>query len=73
MVPYRGRARLAGDRGDHIEDRPVTVPPRTRTLLAWVLFAATFGCLAAGLVVALALVRPLTLAVLAEGALTAGL
>jgi hypothetical protein len=51
----------------------VTVPPRTRILLAWVLFAATFGCLAAGLVVALALVRPLTLAVLAEGALTAGL
>jgi hypothetical protein len=51
----------------------VTVPPRTRTLLAWVLFAATFGCLAAGLVVALALVRPLTLAVLAEGALAAAL
>jgi hypothetical protein len=51
----------------------VTVPPRTRTLLAWVLFAATFGCLAAGLVVALALVRPLTLAVLAEGALGAAL
>jgi hypothetical protein len=49
----------------------VTVPPRTRTLLAWLLFAATFGCLAAGLVVALLLVRPLTLAVLAEGALAA--
>jgi len=51
----------------------VTVPPRTRILLAWVLIAATFGCLAAVLVDALALVRPLTLAVLAEGALTAGL
>jgi hypothetical protein len=47
--------------------------PRTRTVLAWLLFAATFGCLAAGLAVALALVRPLTLAVLAEGALAAAL
>jgi hypothetical protein len=72
-VSYRCRARLAGDRADHVEDRPVTVAPRTRTLLAWVLFAATFACLAAGLVVALALVRPLTLAVLAEGALGAAL
>src|ERR671922_162638 len=74
--PYRRRARLAGDRADradHVEDRPVTLPPRTRTLLAWGLFAATFGCLAAGLVVALLLVRPLTLAVLADGALAAGL
>ena len=42
---------------------------RNRTLLAWLLFAATFGCLAAGLVVAVLLVRPLTLGVLAEGAL----
>jgi hypothetical protein len=40
-------------------------------VLAWALFAATFACLAAGLAVALALVRPLTLAVLAEGALAA--
>jgi hypothetical protein len=51
--------------------RPVTASPLTRTVLAWLLFAATFSCLAAGLVVALLLVRPLTLAVLAEGALTA--
>src|SRR5262245_31312365 len=51
--------------------RPVTVAPRTRTVLAWLLFAATFCCLAAGLVVALVLVRPLTLAVLAQGALGA--
>jgi len=42
---------------------------RTRTALAWLLFGASFACLAAGLVVALAVVRPLTLAVLAEGAL----
>ena len=51
----------------------MTLSPRTRTVLAWLLFAATFGCLAAGLAVALVLVRPLTLAVLAEGALAAGL
>jgi hypothetical protein len=57
----------------HAEDQPVTLSPRTRTVLAWLLFAATFGCLAAGLAVALALVRPLTLAVLAEGALAAAL
>ena len=35
------------------------VQARKRTMLAWLLFAATFGCLAAGLAVALALVRPL--------------
>jgi hypothetical protein len=41
---------------------------RTRTLLAWSLWLATFACCAAGLVVALLLTRPLTLAVLAQGA-----
>ena len=49
----------------------MTVASRTGTMLAWLLFAATFACLAAGLVVALLLIRPLTLAVLAEGALGA--
>jgi hypothetical protein len=42
--------------------------PRTRTLLAWSLWLATFGCCAAGLAVTLAVVRPLTAGVLAEGA-----
>jgi hypothetical protein len=37
-------------------------------LVAWALWLATFGCCAAGLVVALAVIRPLTVAVLAEGA-----
>jgi len=46
----------------------VTMQPRTRTLLAWALWLATFGCCAAGLLVTLAISRPLTLAVLAEGA-----
>jgi len=41
---------------------------RTRTRLAWSLWLATFGCCAAGLVVTLALTRPLTLGVLAQGA-----
>ena len=49
----------------------MTMAPRTRTALAWLLFGATFACLAAGLAVALAVVRPLTLGVLAEGALAA--
>jgi hypothetical protein len=49
----------------------VKVLARNRTMLAWLLFAATFACLAAGLVVALMLVRPLTVGVLAGGALIA--
>jgi hypothetical protein len=40
----------------------------TRTLLAWSLWLTTFACCAAGLVVTVALTRPLTLGVLAEGA-----
>jgi hypothetical protein len=46
----------------------VRMQPRTRTLLAWSLWLATLGCCAAGLAVTLAVVRPLTMAVLAEGA-----
>ena len=45
--------------------------PRTRTLLAWLLWLATFGCCAAGLVVTVALIRPLTADMLAEGAVYA--
>jgi hypothetical protein len=41
---------------------------RTRTLLAWSLWLATFACCAAGLVLTLIVTRPLTLAVLADGA-----
>ncbi|HYJ72820.1 MAG TPA: hypothetical protein VE265_10145, partial [Actinomycetota bacterium] len=44
------------------------IPTRTRTMLAWSLWLATLGCCAAGLAVTLAVVRPLTVAVLAEGA-----
>jgi hypothetical protein len=40
-------------------------------MLAWSLWLVTFGCCAAGLVVALVVTRPLTLAVLAEGAVYA--
>jgi hypothetical protein len=43
----------------------------SRTTLAWLLFVATFGCLAAGLAVTLTLVRPLTVGVLATGAVDA--
>jgi hypothetical protein len=49
----------------------VHVLARNRTLLAWLLFAATFGCLVTGLVVALLLVRPLTVGVLVQGAIEA--
>jgi hypothetical protein len=46
----------------------VKLHARTRTTLAWSLWLATFGCCAGGLVVTVALTRPLTLAILAEGA-----
>jgi hypothetical protein len=42
--------------------------PRTRTVVAWSLWLVTFGCCAAGLAVTMAVTRPLTMAVLAEGA-----
>jgi hypothetical protein len=42
--------------------------PRTRTLLAWAFWLATLGCCVAGLAVTLAVTRPLTVAVLVEGA-----
>ena len=50
------------------EDESLTLQPPTRTTLAWSLWLASFGCCAVGLVVALAVTRPLTLAALAEGA-----
>jgi hypothetical protein len=46
----------------------VTLHARTRTLLAWALWLVTFGCCAAGLAVTVALVRPLTVGILAQGA-----
>jgi hypothetical protein len=46
----------------------VRLQPRTRILLAWPLWLATFGCCAAGLAVTLAVTRPLTIAILVEGA-----
>jgi hypothetical protein len=47
------------------------IPPRGRTVLAWSLWLVTFGCCAAGLAVTLAVVRPLTVALLAQGAVQA--
>jgi hypothetical protein len=44
---------------------------RNRTLLAWLVFLATFGCLAGGLVVTLVVPRPLTADVLSDGAVEA--
>jgi hypothetical protein len=56
-VPYRSPPTI----GD--------VRQRNRTLQAWLLFAATLACLLGGLVVTLAVVRPLTREVLVDGAL----
>jgi hypothetical protein len=44
---------------------------RTRTALAWTLWAATVGCLAGGLVTTLVQTRPLTAGVLVDGAANA--
>jgi len=49
----------------------MTLPPRTRTVAAWALWAATMGCCAAGLVMALLVARPLTAQILLDGALFA--
>jgi hypothetical protein len=46
----------------------VKLHARTRSTLAWSLWLATLGCCAAGLLVTLALTRPLTVGVLARGA-----
>jgi hypothetical protein len=62
---------LVGNRPAQRCGETVTVQARNRTMLAWLLFAATFACLAAGLAVTLALVRPLTVGVLARGVLAA--
>jgi hypothetical protein len=53
---------------DRAEDETVKLHARTRTTLAWLLWLTAFGCCAAGLVVTLAVTRPLTFGVLAEGA-----
>ena len=42
--------------------------PRSRTLLAWLLFLTTLACLVGGLVVTLLVTRPLTSDVLVNGA-----
>jgi hypothetical protein len=47
------------------------VRTRARVVLAWALWLFIFGCCAAGLLVTLAIYRPLTLEVLAEGAIYA--
>ena len=49
----------------------MTLHPRTRTAAAWTLWAASLGCCAAGLVVALLVARPLTAQILLDGALFA--
>jgi hypothetical protein len=48
----------------------VKLHARNRTTLAWSLWLATLGCCSAGLVVTLAVTRPLTLGVLADNAFT---
>jgi hypothetical protein len=53
------------------EDATVKLPTRTGTIVAWSLWLVTFGCCAGGLLVTLALTRPLTLAALAKGAVDA--
>jgi hypothetical protein len=47
------------------------MPARARVVLAWALWLVSFGCCAAGLLITLAIYRPLTLGVLVEGAVYA--
>jgi hypothetical protein len=53
------------------EDQPVSMSTQNRTMLAWLLWLATLGCCAAGLVVTLAVTRPLRADLLIEGAVYA--
>jgi hypothetical protein len=71
-IPYRWplypRARQPRAVTDH---ETVRMHVRNRTLLAWLLWLATLGCLAAGLAVTLVVTRPLTASVLVDGAFAA--
>jgi hypothetical protein len=49
----------------------VTLPAWARMLLAWALWLVSFCCCAAGLVVTLVVVEPVTAAVLVQGAVYA--
>jgi hypothetical protein len=49
----------------------VWMPARAKVVLAWALWLVTFGCCAAGLLGTLAIVRPLTVSVLGQGAVYA--
>jgi hypothetical protein len=70
-IPYRRPASIIGASPDYAEDETVKLQPRTRTVLAWSLWLATFGCLAGGLVATLIWTRPLSAGVLVEGAANA--
>jgi hypothetical protein len=67
-VPYRWARILGWTSPDRVEDQTVRMPTRSRTVLARALWLVSFGCCAGGLAVTLAVTRPLTAAVLAEGA-----
>ena len=51
-----------------LQGKGVSVPAKTKVLLAWSLWLATLGCCAGGLLAALLWIRPLTLELLAGGA-----
>jgi len=70
-MPYRRPASIARAGAGRPEKVTVKMQLRTRTALAWSLWLASFGCCAGGLVVTLALTRPLTAGLLAEGAVYA--
>lgn len=72
-LPYRWPAILGQMRstGSRLEVGSVQLQPADRTVVAWSMWLATFGCLAAGLVVAVAVVEPLTIGVLVGGAVDA--
>ena len=54
--------------GSRVEGESLQPQSAIRTGVAWALWLATFGCLAAGLAVAVAVTRPLTIGVLIAGA-----
>jgi hypothetical protein len=67
-IPYRWTSHTPPHQLRPPEDQTLRTQIRTKTVLAWSLWLAALGCCAAGLLVTLAVTRPLTIGVLADGA-----
>jgi hypothetical protein len=70
-APKPGSARAYGGWATRLGEEVMELRSRTTAVLAWSMWLLAFGCCAAGLLVTLAIYRPLTVGVLVEGAVYA--